>query len=110
MASGRAETMRIILVQHAMIQNNPEKITVDRVSPFLRRNPTHPKGIIHRMSDYAVLIRPTGGCCLGHRFRTQLPNQALLSFKYFVGMNPGRKSNTQATSRALSKLLYSLRP
>ncbi|MDP6766802.1 MAG: hypothetical protein QF691_12225 [SAR324 cluster bacterium] len=40
---------------------------VGRVRRFLRRNATHPKGIIHRMSDYAVLIRPTGGCCLGHQ-------------------------------------------
>ena len=41
MVSGRAETMRIILVQHAMIRNNPEIITVVGFDAFLRRNPTH---------------------------------------------------------------------
>jgi len=33
--------MRIILVQYAMIRNNPEIIMVGRVRRFLRRNPTH---------------------------------------------------------------------
>ena len=34
-------TRRIILVQQAMIRNNPEIITVGRVRRILRRNPTH---------------------------------------------------------------------